>query len=60
METYLDYKNKNIDPSVLGFETGDDKSDYITTTKGAKIIGWAGVDGIHFCFIKNFGNMFSP
>ncbi len=25
--------------------------------KGAEVIGWAGVDGIHCCFVKGFGEM---
>lgn len=25
--------------------------------KGASVFGWAGIDGIHFCFIRGFGEM---
>ena len=25
--------------------------------RGASIFGWAGVDGIHFCFVRDFGGM---
>lgn len=28
---------------------------YFCTPKGAAIIGWAGVDGIHYCFVDGFG-----
>ncbi|WP_222860695.1 hypothetical protein [Paenibacillus antibioticophila] len=30
---------------------------YFCTPKGARMIGWAGVDGIHFCFVRGFGEM---
>jgi hypothetical protein len=30
---------------------------HFCTPKGAKVIGWAGVDGIHYCFVRGFGEM---
>ena len=30
---------------------------YFCTPKGTRIIGWEGVDGIHYCFVKKFGDM---
>ncbi len=47
----------NIDTVPLGIEQGENENLYFCTPKGAKIIGWAGVDGIHFCFVRGFGNM---
>ena len=55
--TYLKFLKYGIDLAPLGLEqrTGDET--YFCTPKGAKVIGWAGVDGIHFCFIRGFGEM---
>lgn len=39
----------------LGIVQGNSESLYFCTPKGAKIIGWASVDGIHFCFVHGFG-----
>lgn len=57
MTFYERYKKLDIDFSQLGLEPGDTRSDYFCTPKGAKVIGWEGVDGIHYCFIKGFGDM---
>ncbi len=55
MTTYKKFNKLNIDTMLLGIGRGDNESLYFCTPKGAKIIGWAGVDGIHFCFIRGFG-----
>lgn len=47
----------NIDPAPIGFERREDNTPYFCTPKGASVFGWAGVDGIHFCFIRGFGEM---
>lgn len=57
MTAYKKFKELNIAFSRLGLEPGDTHSDYICTPKGAKVIGWAGVDGIHCCFVKGFDEM---
>lgn len=57
MTTYNKFNRLNIDTLPLGFERDNNKNLYFCTPKGAKIIGWAGVDGIHFCFIRGFGEM---
>lgn len=57
MTTYNKFNRLNIDTLPLGFERDNNKNLYFYTPKGAKIIGWAGVDGIHFCFIRGFGEM---
>ncbi|RAZ07218.1 hypothetical protein DK853_53380, partial [Klebsiella oxytoca] len=51
MTLYEKFKNLHIDFSSLGLEQGGSRSDYFCTPKGAKVIGWEGVDGIHYCFV---------
>ena len=53
--TYAEFKKMHIDLTALGAEAGRNAVRYTCTPKGAKIFGWAGVDGIHFCTIKGFG-----
>ncbi len=55
--TYRKFLSKNLDLSSLGVECRVDNAPYFCTPKGASIIGWAGVDGIHYCFIRGFGEM---
>ena len=55
--TYRNFTKKSIDLAPLGFEKGAGDETYFCTPKGAKIIGWAGVDGIHYCLIRGFGEM---
>lgn len=58
METiYQEYLKLNIDGSLIGLEQGANENNYFCTPKGASIMGWAGVDGIHFCFVRGFGEM---
>lgn len=57
MMLYEKFKNMDIDFSQLSLEQGDTHSDYFCTPKGARVIGWAGIDGIHCCFVKGFGEM---
>ncbi len=57
MKTYRKFKNLKIDCTYLGFEQSDCKTTYFCTPKGANIIGWAGSAGIHYCFIRGFGEM---
>ncbi len=54
---YSQYRALNLDLSVLGLADRAEAYNYFCTPKGARIIGWAGVDGIHFCFIRGFGEM---
>ncbi|USF28592.1 hypothetical protein N510_003555 [Firmicutes bacterium ASF500] len=51
---YEKYKNLKIDGSWIGLETGA-QTPYFCTPIGAEIIGWD--NGIHYCFIKGFGDM---
>ncbi len=55
--TYQSFLNMGIDTSPLSVERGISNTTYFCTPKGASIIGHAGVDGIHYCFIRGFGEM---
>ena len=57
MTLYEKYKKLDIDFSRLGLEPGDANGGCFCTPKGAKVLGWAGVDGIHCCFVQGFGEM---
>lgn len=52
---YQKFLRKHINLAPLGIEQISDNTAYFCTPKGASIIGWAGVDGIHYCFIRGFG-----
>ena len=43
--------------SRLGLKQGGSRRDSFCTPKGAKVISWEGVDGIHYCFVKGFGEV---
>ena len=57
MTLYEKYKKLDIDFSQLGLEPGDTNGGYFCTPIGAEVIGWAGADGIHCCFVKGFGEV---
>ena len=57
MNLYQQFKKLNIDHSAIGLEQCDTYAPYFCTPKGAKVIGCAGVDGIHYCFVKGFDEM---
>lgn len=57
MTMYEKFKKLDADFSRLGLEPGDLHGGYFCTPRGAEVIGWAGVDGIHCCFVKGFGDM---
>ena len=54
---YSKYIKLDIDFSCVGLARGENKSDYFCTPKDAKVIGWTGVDGCHFCFVRGFDEM---
>ena len=54
---YKDLQKLAIDTEALSLMRGDGRSDYFCTPRGATVIGRAGVDGIHFCTVKKFGEM---
>ena len=51
------YLRSKLDLSHIGFIRGEKESNYFCTPVLSKVIGWAGVDGIHFCVNKNFGEI---
>ena len=55
--SYQAFLKKGIDLAPLGIAASCEETLYFCTPKGARTIGWAGVDGIHFCFIRGFGEM---
>lgn len=57
--TYRQFLERGLDLSPLGIIRYDDLSDpnYFCTPAGAEIIGWSGGDGIHYCFLEDFGDM---
>ena len=57
MTLYQQFKKLNIDYAAISLEQRDTPADYFCTPKDAELIGWAGVDGIHYCFVKGFGEM---
>lgn len=56
-KTFQKLLRSGIDLSPVGVERREDNIRYFCTPKGASTFGWAGVDGIHFCFIRGFGGM---
>ena len=54
--TFTEFKKLKINTSNIGWEPPS-KNDvaYFCTPKGAKIIGRAGVDGIHYCTVRALG-----
>ena len=57
MTLYQKLKKLKLNLSAIGLEQSDSNEAYFCTPKGAKIIGWAGVDGIHYCTIRGFGEI---
>ena len=55
--SYSQFQKKHIDLTPVGLEKSTDPGTYFCTPKGASIIGFAGVDGIHYCFVRGFGEM---
>ena len=51
-----EYFEEKLDLSAFGVERSDEESCYFCTPLGARIIGWAGVDGIHYCTIDSLGD----
>lgn len=56
-KAYQRFLSTGIDLAPLGVERRADDRPYFCTPRGARIIGWAGVDGIHFCFVRGHGEM---
>lgn len=43
--------------AAVGIECREDNTPYFCTPKGASVFGWTGIDVIHFCFLRGFGDM---
>ena len=52
MKALKQYLNSDLDLSILGLNRGPEEGGYFCTPLGAKVIGWAGVDGIYYCTIE--------
>lgn len=57
MNTFKRFQKLNINHGCLGIQQLEHYEHYYCTPKDAKIIGCAGVDGIHYCTIPEFGDM---
>lgn len=55
MKALKQYLNSDLDLSILGLNRGPEEGGYFCTPLGARVIGWAGVDGIHYCTIEGQG-----
>lgn len=54
---WKEFLGLGIDLASVGLEVRDGAGVYFCTPKDAKILGWAGVDGIHYCTVSGFGEM---
>ena len=50
--TFQKFLRSGLDLAPLGVERREENLPYFCTPKGAAIFGWAGIDGIHYCFIR--------
>lgn len=57
MNTFKRFQKLNINHGYLGIQQLEHYERYYCTPKDAEIIGCAGVDGIHYCTIPEFGEM---
>lgn len=57
MTLYQKFKKLRIDFSAIEFEQTGNENKYFCTPIGARLIGRAGVDGIHYCFVRGQGEM---
>lgn len=55
MSLYQKFKKLNIDHAAIELKAYGNEETYFCTPKGARIIGSAGVDGIHYCFVRGQG-----
>lgn len=54
---WKEFQKLDIDLAPLGMEAHHQNNLYFCTPKDAEILGWAGVDGIHYCTVPTFGEM---
>ena len=53
--TYRQFLKSDVDLSALGVMRTAQFEPYFCTPKGARVFGRSGIDGIHFCFVRGFG-----
>ncbi len=54
--TYRQFLKADVDLAPLGVLRAQEPFEpYFCTPKGARVFGRSGVDGIHFCFVRGFG-----
>lgn len=51
---YVNFLQLEVKGCHIGLEQDEKETTYFCTPSGANIMGWAGVDGIHFCFVRGF------
>jgi len=52
---YQKFQKLKIDFAAIGLEQRKEPVPYFCTPKDARILGWAGVDGIHYCTVPSLG-----
>ena len=57
MTLYQKFRKLKIDHSAIELGIYGTEGKYFCTPKGARIIGSAGVDGIHYCFVRGHEEM---
>lgn len=55
-KSYQKFLRTGIDLTPLGITSGGGEA-YFCTPRGASFIGWEGVDGIHYCFVRGYGSV---
>ena len=55
--TYKAFCELNIDRTAIGLGKSENDVEYFCTPVGAEVIGYEGVDGIHYCFIPEYGDI---
>ena len=53
---YKRFRALDFPRGAVGLALGSDNATYFCTPVDAEIIGWVGVDGIHFCFIPSISS----
>ena len=54
--TFLKFRSLDFPKDSIGLEWSGNDITYFCTPVGAEVIGWLGVDGIHFCFIPSISS----
>lgn len=57
MTLYERFRALQLDYGAIGLEDRGSEGGYFCTPVGARVIGWPGVDGIHFCFVRGHREM---